>query len=183
LVLSAIFQVRFLDVEAEPPVAVAAPDASAHETSAGCTAQRTPELVVGRNIEQASRRRGILFALGHVIDARHRFHVSKLRRAMFRASAKFDGAIAVVISFHQETADALAVSATLPIVTRDIAIMAVAHVLKSPAMSSMVVQPRSTVSSKSEKMSSAEDKNASLLRDSEWQTSGPAVARHFVLLR
>jgi hypothetical protein len=156
LVLSAIFQVRFLDVEAEPPVAVAAPDASAHEIETRRSAQRTPELVLGRNIEQASRRRGILFALGHVIDAWHRFHVSKLRRAMFRASAKFDGAIAVVVSFHQETADALAVSAALPIVTGIIAIMAVAHLSNSPAICSMVVHPRSTVSSNSEKMSSAE---------------------------
>jgi hypothetical protein len=154
LVLSAIFQVRFLDVEAEPPVAVAAPDASAHETETRRSAQRTPELVLGRNIEQASLRRGFLFALGHVIDARHRFHVSKLRCAMFWASAKFDGAIAVVVSFHQETADALAVSSALPIVAGIIAIMAVAHLSNSPAICSMVVHPRSTVSSKSEKTSS-----------------------------
>src|SRR5580658_9185640 len=62
LVLSAIFQVRFLDVEPEPPVAVAAPDASAHEIETRRSAQSTPELVLGRNLEQASRRRGILFA-------------------------------------------------------------------------------------------------------------------------
>jgi hypothetical protein len=38
-------------------------------------------------------------------------------------------------------------------------------------MSSTVVQPQSTVSSNSEKMPEAADKNASLLCDSGWQTS------------
>jgi hypothetical protein len=56
------------------------------------------------------------------------------------ASAKLDGAFAVVVSLHGKTADALAISGALPTVTRDSAIMAVAHVLKSPAKSSMVVQ-------------------------------------------
>jgi hypothetical protein len=50
LVLSAIFQVRFLDVEAEPPVAVAAPDASAHETETRRSAQCTHELAMWWNL-------------------------------------------------------------------------------------------------------------------------------------
>jgi hypothetical protein len=62
------------------------------------------------------------------------------------ASAKLDGAFAVVVSLHRKTAEADAfAAAALPIVTDTI--MTVAHVLKSPAMSSMVVQPQSTISS------------------------------------
>src|ERR1700675_267634 len=43
------------------------------------------------------------------------------------ASAKFDGAFAVVISLHGKTTDALAVSGALPIVPGEITIMTVAH--------------------------------------------------------
>jgi hypothetical protein len=42
-----------LDFEAESLVAVAAPDASAHEANAGCTAQRTHELATWWNFDSA----------------------------------------------------------------------------------------------------------------------------------
>jgi hypothetical protein len=59
---------------------------------------------------------------------RHRFCVAQLLcGSVLGASAKLDGASAVVVSFHQETADALAVFAALPIVPREITIMTVAH--------------------------------------------------------
>jgi hypothetical protein len=46
---------------------------------------------------------------------------------VFGARAKFDGAITVVGSFHGETANALAVLVTLPIVTGVLTEMTVAH--------------------------------------------------------
>jgi len=101
---------------------------------------------------------------------------------MFRASAKFDGAIAVVVSFHQETAEALAVSAALPIVTGIIAIMAVAHLSNSPAICSMVVHPRSTVSSKSEKTSPHNRWIDVGVRLRDWNFDGHGLLRVLFLL-
>ena len=59
---------------------------------------------------------------------RHRFrHPSFLFGCVLGTRAKFDRAIAVVVSFHRQTADTVAVFAALPIVPGEIAIMAVAH--------------------------------------------------------
>jgi hypothetical protein len=88
---------------------------------------------------------------------RHRFcNAPLLLGCVLGARTKFDWAIAVVVSFHGQTTAAFAVPTALPVVPGIIAIMAVAHLSNSPAICSMVVHPRSTVSSKSEKMSSAE---------------------------
>ena len=52
---------------------------------------------------------------------RHRFRYAPLLLGcVLGARTKLDGAIAVVVSFHQETADALAISRALPIVPGDI---------------------------------------------------------------
>jgi hypothetical protein len=73
---------------------------------------------------------------------------------MLGTRTKLDWAIAVVVSFHGQTTAAFAVPTALPVVPGEIAIMAVAHLSNSPAICSMVVHPRSTVPSKSEKTSS-----------------------------
>jgi hypothetical protein len=54
-------------------------------------------------------------------------HLSLRFVFVFGAGAKFNRAIAVIIALHRETADAVATVAALPIVARNIAIMAMAH--------------------------------------------------------
>jgi hypothetical protein len=54
-------------------------------------------------------------------------HAPFLLGCVLRTRTKLDSAIAVVVSFHQETTDALAVSDALPIVPSEIAVMTVAH--------------------------------------------------------
>src|ERR1700693_336352 len=57
---------------------------------------------------------------------RHRFrHASVLFGCVLGTRAKFDRAIAVVVSFHRQTADTVAVFAALPIVPGEIAEMTV----------------------------------------------------------
>ena len=66
---------------------------------------------------------------------RHRFRDSSfLFGCVLGTRAKFDRAIAVVLSFHRQTADTVALFAALPIVPGEIAEMSVAHSLRSPLM-------------------------------------------------
>lgn len=55
------------------------------------------------------------------------------------ASAKLEGAFAVVVSLHGKTTDALAVSGALPVVPSKIAIVAMAHL--APSLLLMRLQP------------------------------------------
>jgi hypothetical protein len=61
---------------------------------------------------------------------RHRFcDASFLFGCVLGTRAKFDRAVAVVVSFHRQTADTVAVFDALPIVPGEIAEMSVAHSL------------------------------------------------------
>ena len=60
LILGTMFQVRQLDFEAEPPIALAAPHARAHKASAGRTAQRPLELVTWWDLDE------LCYALVHL---------------------------------------------------------------------------------------------------------------------
>lgn len=55
------------------------------------------------------------------------------------ASAKLDGAVAVVVSLHGETADAFAVLAALPVMPSEVAVVAVAHLSPDSSHAATVI--------------------------------------------